>query len=230
MQEDSMSDKLVIYVGEKNISSWSMRGFLALCVKGLDFEAREISLRADKNRMRRREVSPTGKVPVLHHTRAGGSTIVIPDSLAIIECLEETFPPLGHPALWPSDRDERAHARWLAAAMHSGFMKLRESMSFNLCFLPSPPPAAPEALAEAAEILGLWEDALAKKKAPGPFLFGPFGAADVIYAPVVWRLTAFRVPADRTPKAAAYMKAMLEHPPVKRWMDPARALPPAENY
>ena len=225
-----MSERLVIYVGEKHISSWSMRGFLALCVKGLDFEAREIPLREDRDRRRRREVSPTGKVPVLHHTQGGGTTLVIPDSLAIIEYLEETFPPPKYPALWPADRAERAYARWLAAAMHSGFMKLRESMSFNLCFLPVPPAATPEALAEAAEILGYWETALSRKKSPGPFLFGPFGAADVIYAPVVWRLTAFRVPTNETPKAAAYMKVVLEHAAVKRWMDPARALPPAEHY
>ena len=224
-----MADKLILYTGEKNISSWSMRGFIALAAKGLDFEERTILLREDKDRSKRREVSPTGKVPILHHA-TGGGTRVIPDSLAIIEYLEETFPPPDHPALWPSDPGSRAHARWLAAAMHSGFMKLRESMSFNLCFLPKRPEATPEALGEAAEILGLWEDALAKQTAPGPFLFGTFGAVDAMYAPVVWRLTAFNVPRGKTPKAAAYMESVLAHPVVKRWMDPARAMTPAETY
>jgi len=223
-------DRLILYVGEKNISSWSMRGFLALAVKNLEFEERTISLREDKDRARRSEVSPTGKVPVLHHA-IDGQTRVIPDSLAIIEYLEETYPPPGHPALWPEDRSQRAHARWLAAAMHSGFMKLRESMSFNLCFLPKQPEPTPEALAEAGEVLHYWEEALARGgSASGPFLFGGFGAADIMYAPVVVRLTAFRVPAARTPKAAEYMKQVLAHPPVRRWMDPARALPPYESY
>ena len=220
-----MSDKLVLFVGEKNISSWSMRGFLALQEKGVPFEEREIPLRMDKDRKQRRAVSPTGKVPVLHH-----GARVIPDSMAIVEYLEETFPPPHYPALWPADPGQRAHARWLAAAMHSGFMKLRESMSFNLCFLAQPPPATPEALAEAAEVLSFWEDALARKTTPGAFLFGPFGAVDAMYAPVVWRLTGFRVPTASTPKAAAYMQAVLARPSVKRWMDPARALPPAESY
>src|SRR5437867_10368453 len=119
-----MRDNLVLYLGEKNISSWSMRGYLALAAKALDFEERTIALREDKERSQRRRVSPTGKVPVLHHGQR-----VIPDSLAIVEYLEETFPPPAYPALWPSNADARAHARWLAAAMHSGFMKIRESMS-----------------------------------------------------------------------------------------------------
>ena len=224
-----MQDKLIIHIGEKNISSWSMRGFVALAAKELDFEERTISLREDKDRSRRLAVSPTGKVPVLHHT-IGNETRVIPDSLAIIEYLEETFPPPKHLPLWPADAGQRARARSLAAMMHSGFMKLRDSMSFNLCFLEKPPAATPEALAEAAEIIGHWEKALAQKTVPGPFLFGSFGAADVMFAPVVWRLTAFKVATVATPRSAAYMMAVLGHPAVRRWMDPARELGPHQSY
>ena len=221
-----MADPLILYVGEKNISSWSMRAFVALTVKGVPFEERTLSLRQDKDRARRREVSPTAKVPVLHH-----GPLVIHDSLAIIEYLEETFPPPRHPALWPPDAARRAHARWLSAAMHSGFPKLREGMSFNLCFLPRPPEPPAEARAEAAELLSLWEEAL-RRRAPeaGPFLFGPFGAVDAMFAPAIVRLTAFRVPIAAAPRAASYMEAVLAHPAVRRWMDPARALPPQATY
>ena len=221
-----MKDGLVLYIGEKNISSWSMRAYVALVAKEIPFEEKTISLRKDKDRAERRAVSPTGRVPVLHH-----GSLVIPDSLAIIEYLEEAFPAPKHPSLWPAEIRERAHARWLAAAMHSGFMKLREGMSFNLCFLPEPPQAPAEALAEAGEMLRLWEEALReKRKEAGPFLFGAFGAADAMVAPAVVRLTSFRVPTSATPRAAAYMDAVLRHPPVRRWMDPARALPPQATY
>ena len=219
-----MTPDLVLYVGEKNISSWSMRGWLALTHKGVPFEERSIALKEDKDRSRRRKVSPTGKLPVLHH-----GSIVIPDSLAIIEYLEETFPAPKHPALWPIARESRAHARWLAAAMHSGFMKLREGMSFNTCFLPRRQPAGAEARAEAAEMLALFEDALGRKGS-GPFLFGEYGAVDAVYAPAIVRLTAYEVETAATPKAAAYMRAVLAHEPVRRWLDAARALPPAETY
>jgi hypothetical protein len=51
-----------------------------------------------------------------------------------------------------------------------------------------------------------------------------------MFAPVVWRLTAFKAPAARAPKAAAYMGSVLAHPVVRRWMDPARAMTPHETY
>jgi glutathione S-transferase len=218
-----MSENLVLYVGEKNVSSWSMRGYLALLLKGVPFEERLIPLVEDRDRSRRRRVSPTGRVPVLHH-----GDRVIPDSLAIIEYLEETFPPPRYPALWPSEAGPRSRARWLAAAMHSGFLELRGEMSFNLCFLPRPPAPSDEALSEASEMLALWEESLTRSAGQGPFLVGAFGAVDIMYAPAVVRLKAFAVPTKPTPRAAAYMKDVLEHPFVRRWMDPARALPPIE--
>jgi len=220
-----VSDKLVLYIGEKNVSSWSMRGWLAAVEKEIPFEERTILLREDKDRSRRRAVSPTGKVPALHH-----GDLVLCDSMAILEYLEETFTPPKHKALWPKDPRQRAQARWLAATMHSGFMKLRESMSFNYCFLPKVPKATPEAIEEAREMMSFWEAALQTKTAPGPFLFGDFGGADVFYAPAVVRLTAFQVDTAKAPKSADYMKAVLAHPSVKRWMDAARALTPYETY
>ena len=217
--------QLILFIGEKNISSWSMRGWLAMHIKELSFEERTIELRIDKDRRQRLEVSPTGRVPVLHH-----GDLVVPDSLAIIEYLEETFPAPQHPPLWPIERASRANARWLAAAMHSGFLKLREGMSFNLCFLPTPPKPPQDALQEAAEMLGYFEEALKHKSASGSFLFGAFGAVDAMFAPAVIRLTAFEVPTQQTPRAAAYLQAVLNHPPVARWLREARVLPPRETY
>ena len=221
-----MSEKPVLYIGEKNVSSWSMRAWVALTWKGVPFEERTILLTQDKTRAERRKVSPTGKLPVLHH---GG--LVIPDSLAIIEYLEEAFPPPSYPALWPADRALRARARWLAASMHSGFMKIREGMSFNLCFLPRVPEASPDALAEAQEVLGLWEAALTRpERRGGPYLCGAFCAADVMFATMAVRLSAFGVPASDFPQAREYLSAVLAAPPVAAWMDDAKKLPPRETY
>lgn len=223
-----MADRLVLYIGEKNVSSWSMRPYVALLEKGIRFEEREISLQEDRDRSRRREIGPTGRVPVLHHMRDQEPPLVIPDSLAIIEYLEETFSPPEYPALWPADRRTRARARWMAAAMHSGFAKLRESMSFNLCFQPERPKASAEALADARELLGMWERALSESS--GPFLCGAFGAVDAMFAPAVWRLAAFGVPVKETPKAGAYIESVLARPSVKTWLDAGKALPPVTEY
>jgi len=220
-----MSERPVLYIGEKNVSSWSMRAWVALTWKGVPFEERTILLAQDKTRAERRKVSPTGRLPVLHH---GG--LVIPDSLAIIEYLEETFPPPSYPALWPAERAVRARARWLAASMHSGFMKIREAMSFNLCFLPRVPEASPDALAEAQEVLGLWEAALTRpERRGGTYLCGAFCAADVMFATMAVRLHAFGVPTSDYPLAREYVRAVLAAPPVAAWMDEAKKLPPRET-
>ena len=219
-----MSAKLVLYIGEKNVSSWSMRAWVAMTHKGLAFEERTISLLADRDRRARRAIGSTGRVPVLHH-----GALVVPDSLAIIEYLEETFPPPRWPALWPPDTPSRARARSLAATMHAGFTELRASMSFNLCFLAQPPAPSATALGEARELLALLEDALATKSAPGPFLFGEFSAADAMFAPAVWRLVAFRVNTGDFPRAAAYVPALLDSPAVASWLAAARRLPPVER-
>ncbi len=221
-----MSERPVLFIGEKNVSSWSMRAWVALTWKGVPFEERTILLSQDKTRAERRKVSPTGKLPVLHH---GG--LVVPDSLAIIEYLEETFPPPSYPALWPSDRPLRARARWLATAMHSGFMKIRDGMSFNLCFLPRVPDASPEALAEAQEVLALWESVLTlPDRRGGPYLCGAFCAADVMFATMAERIRAFRVPVSDYPHAREYAAAVLQAPPVAAWMNDAKKLPPRESY
>ena len=221
-----MMNRPILYVGEKNISSWSMRAWVAVTYKRIPFEERTIDLTADKDRAQRRKVSPTGKLPALHH--AG---LVIPDSLAIMEYLEEAFPAPAHPALWPTDRAERARSRWLAAAMHSGYMRIREGMSFNLCFLQPVPEAPPPARDEAVEVLDLWESCLTRADNPaGEFLCGAFSGADVMFATMAVRLLAFRTPTDRHPRARAYMDALMENHAVSGWLDAARAMAPVATY
>ena len=220
-----MSEERVLYIGEKNLSSWSLRGWLALRHKQLPFTERSITLRDDGSRALRRRVSPTGKVPVLHDRG-----LVIPDSLAIIEYLEETYPAPQHPQLWPRDPAARAHARWLSAAMHSGFMALRAGMSFNLCFLKEDLRTNEAAIADAREMMSLWEPALAQHAGTGPYLFGTWSACDVMFAPAVVRLTAFRVPTDGFAHAARYMNAVLEQPDLAEWMKAARQLTPVATY
>jgi glutathione S-transferase len=115
--------------------------------------------------------------------------------------------------------------------MHSGFMKIREGMSFNLCFLPRVPEASPDALAEAQEVLALWEASLTRpERRGGPYLCGAFCAADVMFATMAVRLNAFGVPASDFPHAREYVSAVLAAPPVAAWMDQARALTPMAEY
>ena len=221
-QESDMPLKLYTYFR----SSAAYRVRLALNYKGLAYDSASVHLRREEHRSDAyRELNPQALVPALET-----DGVVIPQSLAIIEYLEETFPPPDHPALWPAEVGRRSRARWLAAEMHAGFTELRSEMAFHLCFQPRPPKISPAALGEAAGMLALWEESLTRSAGEGPFLLGAFSAADIMYAPAVVRLQAFGVPLAGTPRAATYIADVLAHPAVRRWMEAARALPPVEAY
>ena len=108
---------LLLLIGNKNYSSWSLRPWIAMKVAGIAFSEQVISLDAADFKERVRKVSATGKVPAL----ADGETKVW-ESLAILEYLAEKFP---EARLWPAEPGARAHARSIAAEMHAGFAPLR---------------------------------------------------------------------------------------------------------
>ena len=57
----------------------------------------------------------------------------------------------------------------------------------------------------------------------GPFLFGAFGAADAMYAPVVWRFHTYAV--EVSAAARAYMRAVMALPAWSEWREAARREP-----
>src|SRR4051812_41029183 len=104
-----MSSDLVLIAGNKNLSSWSLRPYLALVHTGAPFT--EVIVRLDRPDSREKllAVSPSGRIPAL---RAGD--LLVWDSLAICEYLAERFPAAR---LWPEDVAWRAHARSVSAEM-----------------------------------------------------------------------------------------------------------------
>jgi glutathione S-transferase len=206
---------LHLVIGNKNYSSWSFRPWLAMKVGGIAFDETVISLEAQDFKARVMAVSGAGKVPVL----IDGDTRVW-ESLAILEYLAEKFPAA---ALWPKDAATRAQARAVAAEMHAGFVPLRRLLPMNVWR-----PVKPRALddgskTDAARIDAIWRDCRARYGAAGPFLFGAFGAADAMYAPVVWRFLTYAVEVSDT--AHAYMRAMMRLPAWSEWRDAARREP-----
>jgi glutathione S-transferase len=206
-----VSVSLVLYVGSKRYSSWSMRPYLALAHTGLAFEARTILLDHDDTKASIAKVTPAGKVPVLHH-----DGLVIWDSLAICEYAAELAPAAR---LWPADRGERAHARSLAAEMHAGFAPLRRDMPMDLGANKPGVGHTPQALADAHRIMTIWRDRLAASG--GPFLFGTFTIADAMFAPVTTRFTTYGVELDAA--CRGYVDAIAGLPPMQQWLaDAAR--------
>lgn len=196
---------LTLYVGNKRVSSWSLRPYLALAHTGLPFETVVIRLDRPTTKADLAPVTPSGRVPVLHH-----DGLVIWDSIAICEYASELAP---EAQLWPADRARRAHARSISAEMHSGFAALRSNMSMDLCADKTGQGHTPEALADARRVCDIWRDALAASG--GPFLFGAFTIADAMFAPVTARFTTYGVDLDAT--CRRYVDAIAALPAMIAW-------------
>jgi glutathione S-transferase len=202
---------LHLVLGNKNYSSWSMRPWIAMKTAGLPFEETVIPLDAPDFKARVMRISATGKVPAL----ADGDVHVW-ESLAILEYLAEKFPSAR---LWPAAPAARAHARAIAAEMHAGFGPLRSHLPMNVWRPVKKRELTPEAAANVARIDAMWSECRARfgENGPdgGPFLFGAFGAADAMYAPVVSRFHTYAV--DVGPVARAYMAAVMALPAWAEW-------------
>ena len=201
-----MALKLVI--GNKNYSSWSMRPWLALRASGIAFEETFIPLytgEADKQRIL--DFTHSGKVPALID-----GDVTIWDSLSIIEYVAERFP---QARLWPEDRASRAHARSISAEMHSGFMALRSECGMNLHRPVRAIALSADACANVARIQQIWNECRERYGKFGPFLFGQFGAADAMFAPVVHRFRTYAIPVAG--EARTYMETMMALPAFQEW-------------
>ena len=203
-----MSLKLVI--GNKNYSSWSMRPWLAMRATHIAFEEIFIPLYTGQNDKNRILVfARSGKVPIL----IDGETTVW-DSLAIIEYLAERFPDAR---LWPENRAERAHARSISAEMHSGFLSLRSECGMNLHRPVGAIKLSEDARADVARVQEIWTDCRARYGKRGPFLFGAFGAADAMFAPVVHRFRTYAIAVSLEVKT--YMETMMALPAFGEWSE-----------
>jgi glutathione S-transferase len=197
---------LKIIIGNKNYSSWSMRGWLAVELTGAPYEEVVIPLDRPDTAERIRAFSPAGRVPVLHD-----GDLAVWDSLAICEYLAERFPAAG---LWPEAPRQRAVARAVSAEMHSGFQALRAGMPMNIRLHRPVASPAPEVAADLARVRAIWRGLLQAPR-DGDYLFGRFGIADVMFAPVVARCRTYGVALDGP--EAGYAEAVWRHPAVAKW-------------
>ena len=191
---------MLLVIGNKNYSSWSLRPWLAMKVLKLDFEEKRIALYLPGAREQILQHSPAGKVPCLVD-----ASVRVWDSLAILEYLAEK-----HPQLWPADAAQRARARSISAEMHSGFPNLRSHMSMNVRKRYPGKGRTPDVQNEIQRIIDIWS---AGHK---PFLFGAFSAADAMYAPVVLRFRTYEV--ELPAACRAYADAMLALPAMREWI------------
>ncbi len=200
-----------LIIGNKAYSSWSLRGWLACKQSELPFEEVVVPL-YDADWDKRREgdefAPSSGKVPILWDGDA-----VVWDSLAIVDYLADK---VGRERFWPEDDAARAMARSMAAEMHSSFQALRRKHSMNIRQVFPAVRPDDDVLVELQRIMELWAQARARFGGGGDFLFGQFGAADIMFAPVVTRIVTYQLPIARF--AHGYMQAMFDHPFMQDWI------------
>ena len=208
-----------LVIGNKNYSSWSLRGWLMARIAGIEFEEIVVPLDLPETQASIRKHSPSGRVPVLIHRG-----LAVWESLAIAEYLNDLKPEAG---IWPPSAAARAHARSISSEMHAGFLELRNNMPMNIRASYPGKGLTPAVRADIERVTWLWRDCRKRFGGAFPkddgFLFGTFGAADAMYAPVVMRLKTYGVKLDSDTEA--YCNAVLAQPALKEWMDAAKNEP-----
>lgn len=202
--------QLKLVIGNKTYSSWSMRPWILLKHFQIPFEEILVKLDLPGTTAEILKFSPSGKVPALLD-----GPLVIWESLAIMEYLNEKFPGKG---MYPADTAARALARSMSNEMHSGFSKLREHLSFH---------AKKEfknfdhtaARTDIDRVLKLWATAL--DKSGGPFLCGEFGVVDAMFSPVAGRFKTYGVKTEGV--CAEYASRLMSLPAMREWYAGAQA-------
>ena len=109
--------------------SWRIR--IALRYKGLSFTNIPIHLQrngGEQFSMEHQQRNPMAQVPVLEFNDPQHGLIVLSQSLAILEFLEERFP---KPSILPHNIVQRSRARQIAEAINSGIQPLQNSSTLK---------------------------------------------------------------------------------------------------
>ncbi len=209
---------LTLIIGNKAYSSWSLRGWLACKQSGLAFDEVVVPIYDDAWPARRTAPDLAlsgGRVPTLWHGDAA-----VWDSMAILTYLDGLT---GGARFWPADPGARALAMSMAAEMHSGFTALRIACPMNVRHQFAPRPVDATIVGELARIAALWSQARARFGTSADYLFGEFGAADIMFAPVCMRIKYYQLPVEDG--AQRYVGAVHAHPWLQDWIGAARQEP-----
>jgi maleylpyruvate isomerase len=118
---------LRLYSYWRSSSAWRVR--IGLALKGLPHELVAVDLLAQEQfGEAHRARNPMAQVPVLE-VEDGGRTLRLPQSMAILEWLDERFP---DPPLLPADLDGRARVRALAEHVNSGIQPMQNAIVLRM--------------------------------------------------------------------------------------------------
>jgi glutathione S-transferase len=194
-------------------SPYVLSCFVALREKGLAFDVRVVALdRSEQHDPAFARSSLTARVPMLVD-----GDLSLSESSAIVEYLEEAYPPPGHASVLPPGVRERARARQVMAWVRSDLGPIREERSAEWVFYPhaelSPFAPLSDAARRAAEKLFAAADQLVP--AGGGSLFGAWCIADTELAMMLQRLV--KCGDDVPGRLREFAEAQWQRPAVKEF-------------
>lgn len=214
-----MSDPIILYGNKPITSPYVFSVFVALEEKGLDYELRLLSLDAGEHLEKQYAAnSLTNRVPALVH-----GDFWLSESSAIVEYLEEIFPPPQYARLYPADPRQRARVRMIQGLIRSDFLPIREERSTETVFQRAN--AGSLSLAALGSVERLFRIAGQLVSGGGSTVAGEFSIADVDLSMLLQRLIANRDPVPQP--LMDYANAIWERPSVRKWLGMTQYQAPA---
>ncbi|MDP2572413.1 glutathione S-transferase family protein [Vibrio penaeicida] len=201
---------MLLVIGNKNYSTWSLRAWLILYKSEVKFEENLIQLDTPEFYTLIKKFSPAQKVPTLVD-----GALTVWDSLAICEYINDSY---MSGTAWPEDTAQKTKARSLASEMHSGFVALRNEMPMNIRARRSID-LSQAAKADIARIDQIWSEQFRAFGDKGGWLFGRWSIADAMYAPVALRFQTYGI--ELSPEAQAYQEHVISCDATKIWIEDA---------
>jgi glutathione S-transferase len=203
---------ITLYVDGYFVNQWDASCVVALEEKGLPYATARALLR-DGGGVPAALTGQTGiaRVPAMQH-----GDFWITESTAIIEYLEETFPPPAYPRLLPAEPQARARARQIMSFVRVDASRLKDERSWWMCVYPAPalPPLSPAAERDARELVEL----TVRLAARGELAEWNIAHADL--ALVLYRLARTDYPLP--PVVQQFLDANLVRPAVRAYLDHPR--------
>jgi glutathione S-transferase len=205
--------QLTLFVDGYFTSTWDAACFVALTEKQLEFTTARALLRDGQGAPAAlREQTAIARIPALQH-----GEFWLTESLAIVEYLEDAFPPPGHARLLPADPPARARARQIMAWLRFDQRALRAERpwQFTIYELDEPrPPLSPEAVRDADELI----DLVGRLSASGELAEWNIAHADLAFA--LWRVSRSGIALP--PAAQDLLDRNRERPSVRAYFDHPR--------
>jgi len=208
------SGAVVLYADAFWISPYVFTCYVALREKEVPFDVRPVALQTKEQRLPSYQSRTlTGRVPAIDH---GDFTMA--ESNAIVDYLEEAFPPPAHPAVYPTDLRQRARARQLLGWIRTDLMPIREERSTHTMFYARATAPLSAAGRDALDrLVFVAEELVTEGK---PTLFDTFSIADADLAFMLHRLLLNGDPVP--PKLATYARAVWTRPSIREFIERER--------